>query len=197
MPSTLVWNSGGPPRMSLLATVAPPAAGAVAAGADAAGADPVGAAAGWVDDAAGAAGVDFFELQALTLRATAAPAAPRMMMLRFMGLLGWRVEWSSDQRVGEEHTSSDCCDLRLDDVGGSGTTDGDGLIGEAARHPARNGVALDHRKNEIAHKREQRDEHTAADHLGKILLREPVVDEATEPAEGQVRRDGGGRDYLK
>src|SRR5450432_3312286 len=86
MPSTRVWNSGGPPRMSLLAIVAPPAAGVAAvepaAVVDAAGVDVVG-----VD----VAPLDFFELQALTLSASAAPAAPMIRILRFIGMSPYRI----------------------------------------------------------------------------------------------------------
>src|SRR5438105_3746401 len=97
MPSTRVWNSGGAPKMSLLAMVAPPAAGAdaaalVAAALDAAaGAEVLGAAAD-VDAAAGgvllaAAGVFFELLHALAPRAKAKPADAMRSTLRFMSLL--------------------------------------------------------------------------------------------------------------
>src|SRR5471030_2440307 len=88
MPSTRVWNSGGPPRISLLAIVAPPAAGVAAAepaavdAAEVAAADVVG-----VD----VAPLDFFELQALTLSASAAPAAPMIRILRFIGMSPYRI----------------------------------------------------------------------------------------------------------
>src|SRR5450432_743648 len=128
MPSTLVWNSAGPPRMSLLAMVAPPAAGAEAAGAEA---DAAVVAAGAGVDAAGVASVAFFELHALMPSASAALAAPMIITLRFMILLLGVSRWSSHQR-SVCAPSSDDCDLRLDDVGSCCATDGDGLVGEAA-----------------------------------------------------------------
>src|SRR5450631_1883043 len=124
MPSTRVWNSGGAPKMSLLAMVAPPAAGAdddgVAAAAlvAAAGADVVAAVAG-VDAAAGGvllavAGVFFELLHAVAPRTSAKPVLAMRIALRFMSLLvrqekGRAVEQSSSRavvRVGQEAATS-------------------------------------------------------------------------------------------
>src|SRR5450755_525865 len=213
MPSTRVWNSGGAPKMSLLAMVAPPAAGAdddgVAAAAlvAAAGADVVAAVAG-VDAAAGGvllavAGVFFELLHAVAPRTSAKPVLAMRIALRFMSLLvrqekGRAVEQSSSRtgRSGGRYLHINGCAERH--KRGSDWPGGRRDVGgEAAGDTAGNDVALHKCQHAVGDECKGGDQHAAADHLREVLLGQPVVDETAEATEGKIRRDRGGRDDLQ